>query len=174
MSRMLIVVALLALAGCSRSGEADEKEQPPETPSPAASTEDGMVGITLDLPDEWKAYPEDGRTDFWTETGMHFSLFTCPAGTTETDAVAAVATTIAPVVKEFEVESTEDAKVAGAPARHLVGPGVETDDGDDSRAEVYVFTFGDRVRVVCVHGEGTAAERLGPTALGILETMKAK
>jgi len=171
--RTTLVLILLLAAGCS--GESDSSEgTKAKASTPPAAAEGGTPGITLDLPKGWTPYPQSDRTDFWAGAGKHFRLFAAPPGTTEQDALAAVPSTVEPVVKHFQVESEEDAEVAGAPARHLFGKGIEADDGDDAVVAVYVFTAGGRVRVVCIPGEGHAAEMLRPDVLAILATVKAE
>jgi len=169
---VLLTLGLVFSAACGGDDKPKTVDATKPPKAEGAPPEGGAVGLSLDLPEGWKAYPQADRTDYFAGLGQHFSLWTPPAGTSEEDALAAVATTIAPAVRDFEVVSEEDVEIAGMAAHHVSGKGVEADDGDPSLAEVYLFTVADRVRVVCIHGEGKATEILRPDVLKILATLK--
>ena len=62
--------------------------------------------------------------------------------------------------------------VADAPAKHVMGRGVEADDFDPGTADVVIFTAGKTVFAACVHGEGNDAAREREPMLAVLETAK--
>jgi len=55
--------------------------------------------------------------------------------------------------RDFKPDHTTDLTIAGSPAKRLVGPGHEADDGDAGAADVIVFKVGDHIFVACYHGE---------------------
>jgi hypothetical protein len=63
--------------------------------------------------------------------------------------------------------------IAGAPAKHIIGPGNEADDGDPGNAEVVLFVVGGRVFAGCVHGEFDDASRARPAMMAVLQTAHA-
>jgi hypothetical protein len=69
------------------------------------------------------------------------------------EATGTVATQIVDEFKDFKADSTTDVTIAGSPAKRLVGPGHEADDGDPGAADLIVFKVGDHVFVACTHGE---------------------
>jgi hypothetical protein len=69
------------------------------------------------------------------------------------EAAAQVKTLIVKEFKKFTPDQTTDLTVADSPAKRLVGPGEEADDGDAGKADVIVFKVGDHVFVACDHGE---------------------
>jgi len=172
-------VLLLAAVGCSQpaeppaSGSTNGATASGTAAAPAAAaSEGGLVGLQVDVPAEWSTKDRGNRTDFLNRQGRHFSIWALPEGTSLDAAVRDVASEIAEKVTGFEPSPQGEETVAGAKATHVSGPGTEQDDGDPSRAEVFVFELGGRVRVLCAHGEGDAAERLAPVALEILGTAR--
>lgn len=79
-------------------------------------------------------------------------VWLAPAKTVD-EATASVDKQIVDEFKDFKAESTTDLTIAGAPAKRLVGPGHEADDGDPGAADLIVFKLGDHVFVACTHGE---------------------
>ena len=87
-------------------------------------------------------------------------------------ALPLVADTIKGDVLQFQPGQTNTLTVAGAPALHLIGSGVEADDGDPSTADVVVFAVGGHAFVACVHGEHNDASREREPMLTTLQTAK--
>jgi len=76
-----------------------------------------------------------------------------PGAKTVDEASGRVETQIADQFKDFKPDHTMDLTIAGSPAKRLVGPGHEADDGDAGAADVIVFKVGDHIFVACDHGE---------------------
>ena len=62
-------------------------------------------------------------------------------------------------VTHFTPTTTTDLKIAGAPAKQLIGSGEEADDGDPSNADVTLFTVNGVVYVLVNHAEGDGAAK---------------
>ena len=75
-------------------------------------------------------------------------------------------------VLKFTASMTNEIAVAGLPARHLIGRGVEADDGDDATADVLIFEVGKQMFIASVHGEGNDASREREPMLKMLQTAK--
>jgi hypothetical protein len=75
-------------------------------------------------------------------------------------------------VLKFSASATNAITVAGASARHLIGTGVEADDGDNATADIVIFAVGNRMFVACVHGEENAASQEREPMLKMLQTAK--
>jgi hypothetical protein len=83
------------------------------------------------------------EVEFWLVRGV----------TTVDEAMVHVDTQIVDQFKNFKPDQTTDLTIAGLPAKRLVGPGHEADDGDAGAADVIVFKVGDHIFVACYHGE---------------------
>jgi hypothetical protein len=167
-ARHMIVIAVSAAAallffpvGCA-----------PETaagPAPAPA----VAGLPVRLPEGWKSFTADGRTTLTPKLQRcHIQLWTVPGAAAPADVLPRVAGLIQDEVREFKVVSTEDLVIAGKPAKHLIGTGLEADDGDDSNAEVFIFSAGRSVILVCAHGEGEGAAVQRAEILAILDTAR--
>ncbi len=69
------------------------------------------------------------------------------------EAVGRVNVQIADQFKDFKPDHTTDLTIAGSPARQLIGPGHEADDGDAGAADVSVFKVADHIFIACYHSE---------------------
>jgi hypothetical protein len=69
------------------------------------------------------------------------------------DAMGSVSKQVEDEFKDFKPDTTTDLTIAGAPAKRLVGPGHEADDGDPGAADIIVFKVGDHIFIACTHGE---------------------
>ena len=76
-----------------------------------------------------------------------------PGAKTVDEAMRSVGAQIVDEFKDFKADSTTDLTIAGSPAKRLVGPGHEADDGDPGAADLIVFKVGYHVFVACTHGE---------------------
>lgn len=100
-------------------------------------------------------------------------IWHCPQAKTVDEGIAQMPNLIAHEVLEFKATTTNTITVAGAPAKHLVGRGIEADDNDPATADIVVFTTGKTVFVACVHGEGNEAGREREPMLTVLKSAKA-
>jgi hypothetical protein len=80
-------------------------------------------------------------------------VWVVPGAKTVDEAIGNVDKQIADEFKDFKADSTTDLTIAGSPAKWLVGPGHEADDGDPGAADLIVFKVGDHIFVACTHGE---------------------
>ena len=96
------------------------------------------------------------------EGSLHFNgpvlfdeveVWLVPNATTVDGAMGHVDAQIADQFKDFKPEHTTELTIAGSPAKRLVGPGHEADDGDAGAADVIVFKVGGHVFVACDHSE---------------------
>jgi hypothetical protein len=161
---VLMALAVLSLAGC-----ATEKNT-------AANRTSGVAtpALSFQLPAGWKTAVKDARMQLIVPEKNDVFVWPLADTATVTAAMPKVSALIVGEVKNFKVTSQEDLTIAGSPAKHLVGTGVEADDGDPSNAEVYLFTVGRQVYLACVHGEGADAATLRPTVIKVLNTAKAR
>jgi hypothetical protein len=90
-----------------------------------------------------------------------------------TEVVSRAADVIKADVLNFKPSSTNDITIGRAPAKQLLGPGTEADDGDEGDAEVVIFTVGARVFVGCIHGEGKIDPNEHEAMMAALQTAKA-
>jgi hypothetical protein len=92
---------------------------------------------------------------------------------TVAESVPSVPEVIKSEFKWEATESTEEAKIAGKPAKHIKGKGAEADDGDPGTADVVVFSVGKHVFVACADREGKGNEDERKTFLKVLNSAKA-
>jgi hypothetical protein len=143
------------------------------------SAEDRTVTIMADkvpvlelvAPAAAKIVPFKDKTVIQT-TNMFLHVWPVTAVKTLDEAQAGLADVIKGDVLKFSASATNAITVAGSPARHLIGKGVEADDGDNATADIVIFTVGDRVFVACVHGEGNDASEEREPMLKVLQTAK--
>jgi hypothetical protein len=130
-------------------------------------------GMKLTVPEEGKAETKGDNTAIQIKK-LRFHVWPVSKAKTVEDALPNVADVIKGEFKDFAVTSTEDTTIAGNPAKHLKGKGVEADDNDPSVGDVVVFTVGNRVFVACAsweEDEERADER--KTFLEVLKSAKA-
>jgi hypothetical protein len=133
---------------------------------------DGAAVLTISMPQGAKVTTEKTKTVIDTND-MVLDLWVVPKAKTVAEAIAGLDGLIKGEVLEFRATKTEEITVAGAPAKHLIGKGVEADDHDPATVDMVVFTVGKTVLVACVHGEGETAVRQRPPMLKALKTVKA-
>ena len=131
----------------------------------------GAPALVLTAPAGAKVYSNPPKTTI-VAPGMFLSVWDVPNATTADAALPLVADTIKGDVQQFQPGQTNTLTVAGAPALHLIGSGVEADDGDPSTADVVVFAVGEHAFVACVHGEHNDASREREPMLTTLQTAK--
>jgi hypothetical protein len=127
--------------------------------------------VVLSLPAKVKVYSNPPKTTI-VATNMFLSVWSVSTAKTAEEALPLVAETIKGDVLQFQATQTNVLTVAGAPAVHLIGNGVEADDGDPSTADVVVFAVGAQTFVACVHGEHNDASRERQPMLDALQTAK--
>ena len=131
----------------------------------------GGPAMVLSVPPGAKLVPMGEKTVVQTEA-MLLHIWPVAGAKTTADAAARLAETIKGDVLKFNVTKTNEITVAGSPARHLIGNGVEADDGDAATADVVIFAVGPGVFIACVHGEANDASKEREPMLKVLRTAK--
>ena len=137
---------------------------------------DKEPAITLQLPVGWTTKEgKDGKIVVVpTGVAVNMQIWNVPGAKTVADAIPLVPGIIKGDVTDFKVVETIDIVIAGTPGKHLIGTGTEADDGDSSKAEVFLFTAGGKVFLFCVHGEDTITAQQRADILALLATAKAQ
>ena len=130
---------------------------------------DKTPALELTVPPATKVTPWQGKTIIQT-TNMFLYVWPVVGAKTVNDAQVRLGDVIKGDVLKFSASATNEITVAGSPARHLIGSGVEADDGDDATADVVIFAVGNRIFVACVHGESNDASRERAPMLKLLQT----
>ena len=159
--RQFIVLPLVA--GCAAKARAENQT--------VTVSDAGIPVLELSVPAGAKIYPPPPKTTIVTP-GMFLSIWPVAGVQTADAALPHVAEAIRGDVLQFQVSQTNALVVAGAPAFHLIGTGVEADDGDPSTADAVVFAAGTHVFVACVHGEHNDASRERQPMLDALNTVQ--
>ena len=132
---------------------------------------DQRPAFELVVPAEAQVSPVKDKTVIQT-TNMFLHVWPVTGVKTVNEAQARLGDIIKGDVLKFSATATNEITVAGAPARHLIGKGVEADDGDDATADVVIFAAGQRIFLACVHGEGNDASKERAPMLKVLQTAK--
>ena len=132
---------------------------------------DKTPALELTVPREAKVTPWKDKTVIQT-TNMFLYVWSVTEAKTVNEAQARLGDVIKGDVLKFSASATNEITVAGSPARHLMGRGLEADDGDDATADVVIFTVGNHIFVACVHGENNDASREREPMLKILTTAR--
>ncbi len=140
-----------------------------------AVSHDGAAVMEISVPQstEVTTDKEDKEKTVLDTKDMNLDLWVVPKAKTVAEAIAGLDDVIKSEVLKFNSTGTETITVADAPAKHLMGTGLEADDHDAATVDVVVFTVGKTVLVACVHGEGDQAVRERQPMLKALETVKA-
>jgi len=134
---------------------------------------DKKPALTMQLLPGWTAKNSADKIDLKPEKfEVHIQLWNVAKANSVAAAVAMVPEFIKSEVTEFKAVSTKDIKVAGGGAKHLIGTGSEADDSDPSNAEVFLFSVGGKVFMICAHGEGEGAAKARASILQMLATAK--
>jgi hypothetical protein len=165
MRKFLIAPVFAAL--CSIASAADA---PKPLTVPSA---DKKTAISVPLSEGWKTYAlKDGSTTIDIPmSGVHLQV-TALSQTTIDEAAKQVAELIKSQVTKYKVTETKDISVAGSPGKQLIGTGEEADDSDPSNADVYLFTVGEKVFMLCAHGEGDGSVKNRPLIANLLGSIK--
>jgi hypothetical protein len=141
--------------------------------TPLSVAVDNKPALAIQLPEGWTAKNNAGTTTIKSpKFEVHIQLWHVPNAKTVADAVARVPDFIKGEVTEFKAVATSDIKVAGVGGKHIIGTGSEADDGDPSNAEVFLFSVGGKVFLVCAHGEGAGAANARASILQMLASAK--
>lgn len=132
---------------------------------------DKMPVLELAVPADAKVVPFKDKTVIQA-TNIYLHVWPVMEAKTLDEAQSHLGDVIKGDVLKFVASVTNEITVAGSPARHLIGNGVEADDGDNATADVVIFAAGNRVFVACVHGEGNDASREREPMLNILRTAR--
>lgn len=134
---------------------------------------DNKPALTMQLPDDWTSKGDATKTDIHAgKHEVHIQLWRVANVKSVQDAIPMVADLIKSEVTEFKAHETKSITVAGSAAKHIIGTGSEADDGDPSNAEVYLFSSGGNVFLMCAHGEGTGASKVRSSLVKVLATAK--
>ena len=132
---------------------------------------DKTPALELVVPQDAKVSPVKDKTVIET-TNMFLHVWPATGAKTVEEARGRLGDVIKDDVLKFSASATNAITVAGAPALHLIGKGVEADDGDDATADVVIFAAGNRIFVACVHGEVNDASRERGPMLKMLQTAR--
>jgi len=132
---------------------------------------DKTLVLKLVVPSEAEVTSIKDKTLIHT-TNMFLHVWPVPGARTINEAQTRLGDVIKGDVLKFSASVTNEIMVAGLPARHLMGKGVEADDGDDATADVVIFMVGGRIFIASVHGEGNDASRERDPMLKMLQTVK--
>jgi hypothetical protein len=133
---------------------------------------DGKAALALLVPTAAKITSSNNYVNIHT-TNMSLHIWAVTGAKTVDDAVPRVGEIIKSEFIKFTITSTKDLVIGGAPARHVIGPGNEADDGDPGNAEVVFFVVGGHVFAACVHGEFDDAARSRAPMMTLLQTAHA-
>ena len=134
---------------------------------------DKKPALTLQLGDGWTSKVKGDKTSISSpKIAVNIQLWPVPNAKTVAAAIALVPGMIASEVTDFKTVATKDITVAGTPGKQIIGTGTEADDGDPSNAEVFLFSVGGQVFLLCAHGEGDNAAKQHATILEMLATAK--
>ncbi len=162
--RKLVVMVFVIVACCCYAEE--KKEQ-------LTLSVDGKPVLTMQMAEGWTSKIDKDKTILKpAKAGAHMQLWQMAKAKDIAEAIALVPEVLKSEVTDFKATETKDITVAGAPAKHLIGKGTEADDGDPSNAEVFLFTAGGKVFLLCAHGEGESASKQRNDILALLATAK--
>ena len=103
---------------------------------------------------------------------LTLQIWHIPSAKTVDEGIAQIGEVIKAEVLKFAPTTTNALTVAGAPAKHLIGRGIEADDNDPATVDVVVFSAGKNIFAACVHGEGNEAAAERAPMLAVLKTVK--
>ena len=112
----------------------------------------GANVLQVSAPADAKCAAADGSLRFAAKQ-FEMQIWLVRDARTVDEATGKVAAVIVDEFKDFKADRTTELTIAGAPAKELVGPGHEADDGDNGSADLVIFNVGDHVFVACNHGE---------------------
>ena len=127
--------------------------------------------LELTVPQQAEVTPIKDKTLIHT-TNMFLHVWPVSGAKTVYEAQVRLGDVIKGDVLKFSASLTNEITVAGSPARHFIGKGVEADDGDDATVDVVIFELGKQMFIASVHGEGNDASREREPMLKMLETAK--
>jgi hypothetical protein len=133
---------------------------------------DGKPALLLQVPSAARITSSNAYVNIRT-TKMSLHVWAVPNARTVEEAVPRAGDLIKGEFVKFKPSTITDVDIAGAPAKHIIGPGNEADDGDPGNAEVVLFVVGGRVFAGCVHGEFDDASRARPAMMAVLQTAHA-
>ena len=126
--------------------------------------------LKLQLPEGWSSKSKNETTELSSPLEVHVQLWNVPNAKSVKESLPRVGEIITGEVIDFKVVEAKDITVAGAAAEHIIGTGTEADDGDPSNVEVFLFSVGRNVFLVCAHGEGKGATKARSAILAMLAT----
>ena len=133
---------------------------------------DGKPALVLQAPSAAKITSSNAYVNIRT-TNMSLHVWAVSDAKIADDAAPRAGDLIKSEFKNFKPRAVKDLVIAGAPAKHVSGPGNEADDDDPGNAEVVLFEVGDHVFAACVHGEFDDASRALAPMMAMLKTAHA-
>ena len=127
--------------------------------------------LVLTLPASAQLTKRGDMTEVHT-SGMTLCVWPIPAAKSVDDGIARLPDVIKSEVLKFSATTTNVITVAGQPAKHFIGRGIEADDNDPATADIVVFAAGANVFAACVHGEGNQAGEERAPMLAVLKTAR--
>lgn len=129
--------------------------------------------FTLQLLDDWTSEIEGAKTTIRPgRFETHIQIWNVSNANTVQDAIPLVPDMIKSEVTDFKNSDVKDISIADSTGKHIIGSGTEADDGDPSNAEIFLFSCGGKIFLLCAHGEGNGAATARSTILKMLDTMK--
>jgi hypothetical protein len=130
-----------------------------------------IPALVLTVPHGARVTPMKDKTVIQTEE-MFLHVWPVPDAQSVDGLLPRLGDVIRGDVLQFSATATNVLTIAGAPARHLIGRGVEADDNDPATADIVVFAVGGHVFVACVHGEANDASKEREPMLRALKTAR--
>lgn len=127
--------------------------------------------MELVAPADAKVVPFKEKTVIQT-TNMFLHVWPVTGAKTVAEAQSRLGDVIKGDMLKFSATATNEITVAGSSARHLIGNGVEADDGDNATADIVIFSVGNRIFIACVHGEGNDVSEEREPMLKMLQTAR--
>jgi hypothetical protein len=162
-SAIVLLIALFCSPACAAG------------PGALVVSVDQKPALSLQLPEGWTSEfdAKKNQSDIkQPKFEIHINLWNVPKVQTLAAANPLVDAIIKGEVTDFRVTETKDVTIAGAKGRLLVGTGSEADDGDPSFLEVFLFSVGGKIFLLCAHGEGNGAAAAHDSLVGMLATAK--
>jgi hypothetical protein len=131
--------------------------------------------LSLRLPPGWTSEYDGVQTNINAgQFGVRLQLWNVARARSVKEAFPLVAETIKGQVLKFKPRQTAELPIAGSAGKHLIGTGTEADDGDPSQAEIFLFSVGEKVFLLCAHGEGKGPASAREEILKMLATARRK
>lgn len=134
---------------------------------------DKKISITLEMADGWKtSLTKEGWNSIEIpRSGVHIQV----AALGE-QPIAEAATKIAELIKSevtnFKSTSLKQIRIGALETFQVTGTGEEADDGDPSKAEIFIFAIEGKNFLICAHGEGDGTVKNADVFKTLLQSVK--